>query len=148
MKHKGFTFLEAILVLGIAVVVIGLAVPSNVRSRQVMAEERFWHTFRQEWRQAQVRATISHQVTWIEYCRTTNEICFRWNSGKHNIMLPATLEVYRFDDIEMSSTGYVKPQTEIFESKINNHLFFMKIQLAWGGYRIEEKETTSISDDG
>ncbi|MBB1079840.1 type II secretion system protein [Limosilactobacillus sp. STM2_1] len=145
-KRTGFTFFETIIVLGITALILTVTIPSFTRSRQVMAEERFWRLFRREWRQAQLRAEVSQQLTVIRYNKVGETMYFRWSDGCNEIVIPATLRVRSFSEVVISPTGYTRARTQVFQSAINHHLFLMKIQLAWGGYRVEEKDAGSIYD--
>lgn len=145
MKQNGFTALETIIVLGIVTLVIGITISLPIKSRQRMAEEHFWSSLRQEWRQAQVRALTKHQVTWISYNQNTNAIDFRWVAGKDYVSLPSTLKVKWFERFMITDTGYTRARTECFQSDIDQQLYLLKIQLAWGGYRIEKQSPASIS---
>ncbi|MBD5806441.1 type II secretion system protein [Limosilactobacillus walteri] len=146
IRRKGFTFLETIIVLGIAALILTITIPPFTRSQQIMMEERFWRLFRREWRQAQLRAEIDQQLTIIRYNKVGGTIYFRWSNGCNEVVIPATLRVVSFGEVVISPTGYTKARTQVFQSNINHHLFLMKIQLAWGGYRIEEKNSGSIYD--
>lgn len=140
MKSPAFTMIEALIVLAITALIIGITLPSMSRSERLLGEQQFWRSMRKEWHQSQLRAELNHYPTEIEYDPFTREIIFKWFNGKSRLPVPATLQVVQFDKVEISETGYSRARTQEFRSKINGHRYLMKIQLAWGGYRFEEKK--------
>lgn len=146
MKKPAFTMLEAVIVLGIVALVVGLTMPAMTRDRQAMAEEQFWRNLRHNWRQAQLRAELNQQSTQIKYNVVAQTVEFDWASGQKQVAIPATIKVFRFPKLKMAADGYIKAQTQVFYSELDQHYYLMKIQLAWGGYRIEKKDQASFSN--
>ncbi|MBB1062633.1 type II secretion system protein [Limosilactobacillus fastidiosus] len=143
MKRCGFTILETIIVLVLTALIVTFSFPSLSRSRQVVAEHEFWNDFRQEWQAAQVRSKTRHIETAVTFDSSSYQIEFAWlehyQPVKKRLTVPETLLVRKFDDFEMHENGYTKPRTQEFQSSINGTTYLMRIQLAWGGYRIETR---------
>ena len=143
MKKEAFTMLETIIVLILSVVIITFSFPNLMRSRQVVAEHEFWNDFRQSWQAAQVRSKTKHIETMVTFDPVSYQIEFDWRDQqklvKGKLDIPETILVRKFDDFKMHENGYTKPRTQYFQSSINWRRYLMRIQLAWGGYRIEEK---------
>lgn len=135
--------LESIIVLGITVLIITFSFPNLKKSQQVATENAFWSSFQQNWRNAQLRAKINHIETGVTFKRETYQVEFTWYENsqfqKQLLDIPATLRVNEFSNFRMHENGYTKPRTQEFESSITHRKYFMKIQLAWGGYHIETK---------
>lgn len=135
---KAFTTIEMVIVLGIVALLLAFTMPNFTHSRQLMMEEQFWRSMRQQWRTAQIAAQLHHQATNVDYDKEAQQITF--STGRHHteVVVPGTLTVRRFNAIEMHEDGYVRPQTMVFDSRLNDCRYLMKIQLAWGGYRLEK----------
>lgn len=146
MRKTAFTMVEALVVLGLTALIIGIAAPSLTQSKRVMAEQQFWRLLRRNWRQAQMRAELNHQATRIEHNSTAATIDFYWPGGIQQVKIPGTLKVRRFNNLRLTADGYMRAQTQFFYSDIDRCFYLMKIQLAWGGYRIEKKDETSFFD--
>lgn len=143
MKKEAFTMLETIIVLILTVIIITFSFPNLMRSRQVAAEHEFWNNFRQSWQAAQVRSKTKHTETMVTFDPVNYQIEFDWREQrklvKDKLDIPETILVKKFADFKMHENGYTKPRTQEFQSSINGRTYLMRIQLAWGGYRIEEK---------
>lgn len=137
-KQVAFTSVEMIVVLGIVAAIYLLLAPNFQPSRQAIGEQQFWHGMRQNWRAAQVAAQVHHQSTLIDYCPETQRIRFTRDNRYTYLDIPPTLEVKPFDMIVIDDTGYTVPRTLHFESRRHHCGYLMKIQLAWGGYRLEK----------
>ncbi|WP_302116818.1 hypothetical protein [uncultured Limosilactobacillus sp.] len=145
-KEKAFTFLESIIVLGVAALLVLITIPNFTKGQQIMAEARFWRLLRYEWRRAQLRAEVDHQYIVIRYNKVGATLYFRGNDGIREIEIPQTLKVICFNEVTISPTGYTRARTQIFKSTVNDRLYRMKIQLAWGGYRLEEGDGRGFYD--
>ncbi|MFR0771744.1 MAG: hypothetical protein ACLSH6_07740 [Limosilactobacillus pontis] len=134
---RAFTSIEMIVVLGMVVVIYCLLGPSFNPSRQAIVEQEFWHGMRQEWRAAQVAAQVHHQTTVIDYHPASQQIEFDRTGKITRLAIPSTLKVDRFGRFVIDDSGYTAPQTMRFTSRREHCFYLMKIQLAWGGYRLE-----------
>lgn len=143
MKSRGFTLVETLLVLALVTLIISFSFPSLYRSRQNVAEREFWSGLRQQWQAAQVRAKTKQLATAVTYDSDEHQIEFSWIEGseliKRRLTVPDTLLVRKFENFRMHENGYTKPRTEEFYSSLHHRTYYMRIQLAWGGYRIEEE---------
>lgn len=137
-KLVAFTSVEMIVVLGLVTAIYLMLAPSFQPSRQAIVEQEFWHGMRQNWRAAQVAAQVRHQPTLIDYCPETQRIRFTRDDHRTYLDIPPTLKVVPFDMIVIDGTGYTAPRTIRFKSRRRHCCYLMKIQLAWGGYRLEE----------
>lgn len=135
---KAFTTIEVVIVLGIIALLLTFTMPNFVHSRQLMMEEQFWRSMRQQWRTAQIAAQLHHQATNVDYDKETQQIIFSTGGHHTEVVVPGTLIVRHFNTIEMHEDGYVRPQTMMFDSQLNDQRYLMKVQLAWGGYRLEK----------
>lgn len=134
--------LETLIVLVLTTLIITFSFPNLTRSQQVVAEHEFWNDFRQAWQAAQVRSKTKQIETMVTFDSESYQIEFCWyDQGKKRdrLSVPETLLVKKFDDFRMHENGYTKPRTQEFQSSINGQTYLMRIQLAWGGYRIETK---------
>lgn len=141
LHREGFTFLETIIVLGIAALLLLITIPNFTKTRQKLAEEQFWRSLRQDWQWAQLQCESKHQYIVIRYDKSGERITFRINDQTREskvIPIPSTLNVDAFSELYMTPNGYTRPQTQTFRSLIDGHRYYMKIQLGWGGYRIVE----------
>lgn len=143
MKKQAFTLLEVLIVLILTALIVSFSFPNLTRSRQVIAEHEFWDDFRQAWQAAQVRSKTKHVETTVTFDPESYRIEFCWREQQQLVSdrldVPETLLVKKFDSFKMHENGYTKPRTEEFQSSINGRVYLMRIQLAWGGYRIEAK---------
>lgn len=137
-KERAFTMVEMVIVLGIVSMLFALTAPRFIKSRQLIAEDQFWHALRQEWRNAQVEAQLNHRETAISYEEQSRQIIFTRLGERHPVAVPSTITVKPFGMIKMHCNGYVCPQTLTFDSAGRHQRYLMKIQLAWGGYRLEK----------
>lgn len=137
-KKRAFTVAEMLVVLGIICMLFALATPPFIKNRQLMAEDQFWHALRQEWRNAQVEAQLNHRETTIKYEKQSRQIIFTRLGKQKMVAVPSTITVKPFGIIGMHGNGYVRPRTLAFYSAARHQRYLMKIQLAWGGYRLEK----------
>lgn len=135
---RAFTSIEMIVVLGMVVVIYCLLSPSFKPSRQAIVEQEFWHGMRQEWRAAQAAAQVHHQATEIDYHPASQQIEFGRAGKITRLAIPSTLKVDCFGRFVIDDSGYTAPQTMRFTSRREHCSYLMKIQLAWGGYRLEK----------
>lgn len=136
--QRAFTSVEMIVVLGLVAVIYLILTPTFQPSRQLIAEQQFWHGMRQNWRAAQVAAQVRHQPTAIDYHPGTQQITFDRGDNKVALNIPSTIETEDFDMIIIDDSGYTAPQTIRFKSRLRHCRYLMKVQLAWGGYRLEK----------
>ncbi|WP_267202482.1 type II secretion system protein [Limosilactobacillus kribbianus] len=139
-RRPAFTVVEMIVVLGMVALLFTLMMPQLNPTRTQIAEQEFWHAMRQNWQCAQATAQIRHQGTNIIYDPDNQQILFLADGINTKVNIPSSLEVMRFKDIEMHADGYVRPRTIIFDSPGRHRRYLMKIQLAWGGYSLEEEK--------
>lgn len=139
IKHRGFTLFETLIVLGLVTLLFCLITPNYFQSRQLIIENQFWHSLRQQWRTAQINAQLHHRSTIISYQSATRQLVFDSYKSKEEISLPTTLSIETIETVVMHEDGYVKPQTIVFYSRAKHCHYLMKIQLAWGGYRVEKE---------
>lgn len=135
---RAFTSLEMIVVLGLVMAIYLLITPAFRPSQQAIVEEQFWHSMRQNWRSAQIAAQLQHQSTIINYRPATQQIEFDRAGNKTFLDIPATMEEKEFGEVCIDASGYTAPQTIRFKSNLSQQYYLMKIQLAWGGYRLEK----------
>lgn len=129
--------IEMVVVLGMVAAIMALASPSFVKSQQAANEERFWHELKQQWRLAQTRARVSHRPTRIEF--EAKQVEFHSSKQVTTLALPATLRVTNAPiELQMMDNGYVRPLTVAFTSTFYHCRYELKVQLAWGGYRLEK----------
>lgn len=137
-RCRAFTSVEMIIVLGLVAILCVTVAPSLQPSRQAITEQQFWHAMRQQWRRAQVAAQLDHQSTIISCHSDTQQVEF-WRDGDASFLnIPATLRPKRFVTVFIHEDGYAAPQTICFDSTLNHRRYLMKVQLAWGGYRLEK----------
>lgn len=141
-KRSGFTLLEMLLVMLITVTSLLGSWPQIRRTMARNEERQFWRTFRQAWQTAQIRAKVRNAATYVVYRHDQNPsvIIFSWSGGCERIIIPKTLAVRKFDDIEMKTSGYVSPKTEEFISSLDGTIYRMRIQLAWGSYHVQASQ--------
>jgi competence protein ComGD len=137
-KWPAFTVVETIIVLGMVIMLLVMTMPNLNPVHQQVAEQQFWQTMRQNWQRAQVTAQLTHRGTIISYDHDSQQIDFRYPHQCVDVDIPSSLRVVRFGDVDMQEDGYVAPQTMTFDSKDHHRRYQMKIQLAWGGYRLEK----------
>ncbi|MDO4856045.1 MAG: prepilin-type cleavage/methylation domain-containing protein [Limosilactobacillus gorillae] len=140
-----FTMAEVVIVLGlVAVVIVTTTVPYQKRSVE-QSEEQFWRNVRQRWQEAQTRARVEHITTYI-YLRNQEGrgITFSYLRGgkfvNERVHLPKSLKIYTgIRTVSIYQGGFVSPQTWVFVSPETRTEYDMKIQMGWGGYRVEKK---------
>lgn len=134
MKFKAFTLLESLLVLFITAIIVAFFSPQMVRSRQRAVENHFFQQVEGEWAKTTTRARQRGKP-----CRITiqnNQMCF---GQRTTISLPKTLKPTEFGAIQINDDGFVSPQTEVFQSQIDGRIYRLKIQMGWGGFKLEEE---------
>lgn len=142
LQEEGFTFLEAIIVLGIAALLLLITIPNFTKTRQKIDEQQFWQSLRQDWQWAQLKCESKHQFVVIRHDKNNEMITFRINDQTREtkeILIPSTLNVEWFGELYLTPNGYTRPCTQRFKSLIDGRYYYMKIQLGWGGYRIEKR---------
>ncbi|MGN1279626.1 MAG: hypothetical protein ACI4T4_02955 [Limosilactobacillus sp.] len=137
-KPRAFTSIEMIVVLGLVAAIYLVIAPTFRPSSQAIAEQQFWHELRQDWRAAQVAAQVRHQPTIVDYYPNTQQIVFDCDGDRTLLNVPPTIAVTDFDEFIIDNTGYTAPRTIKFRSRLHHCQYLMKIQLAWGGYRLEK----------
>lgn len=145
-RRLAFTSVEMIVVLGLVAAIYLMLAPNFQPSRQAIAEQQFWHGLRQNWRAAQVAAQVRHQPTIVDDCSETHRIKFERGEHLTYLDIPPTLEVESFDMFVIDDTGYTAPRTIRFKSRRQHCCYLMKIQLAWGGYRLEKVPNENVPD--
>ncbi|MCH3922457.1 type II secretion system protein [Limosilactobacillus sp.] len=139
-RRPAFTVIEMVVVLIMVTLLFTLMMPQLSPTRAQLAEQEFWHSMRQNWQRAQATAQIQHRETNIIYKRDNQQILF-FTSGRTTIVdIPASMRVVKFGDVRMHSDGYVRPRTFVIDSPSRHRRYLMKIQLAWGGYHLEEEK--------
>ena len=103
---------------------------------------QFWQSLRQDWQWAQLKCESKHQFVVIRHDKNNEMITFRINDQTREtkeILIPSTLNVEWFGELYLTPNGYTRPCTQRFKSLIDGHYYYIKIQLGWGGYRIEKR---------
>lgn len=134
MKWRAFTLLESLLVLFITAILIAFFTPQMVKSRQRAVENEFFQRVEVEWGKTTTRARQRQ-----ESCEITihnNQLCF---GNRTAISLPQTLKPTCFGAVKVNEDGFISPQTEVFKSRIDGRIYRMKIQMGWGGFKLEEE---------
>lgn len=144
MTRRSFTLLEAIIVLGVTALIFTITIPQFTQGQQKMQEEQFWRLFRHQWRLAQIRAKTKGYVTKISYLTTDKALYFCSADEKKILYLPSTLKADHFQEFYILQNGYTRARTLRFRSSRNKHYYLVRIQLGWGGYRIEEQTAKGI----
>lgn len=134
MKAPAFTLVESLIVLMLTAMLMAFFTPQMVKSRQRTAENEFFRRMEAEWDKSTTRARQQGNP-----CRITiqnRHLCF---GNRTAVTLPQTLKPTRFGAIQINGDGFVSPQTEEFTSSIDGRIYRLKIQMGWGGFKIEEK---------
>ncbi|WP_367341919.1 prepilin-type N-terminal cleavage/methylation domain-containing protein [Limosilactobacillus sp.] len=134
MKAKAFTLVESLIVLFITAIIIAFFSPQMTKSRQRAIENEFFQRVETEWSKATTRARETG-----EPCRITiqnQRMCF---GKRESIALPKTLKPTCFGAIQIGEDGFVSPQTEEFTSEIDDRIYRLKIQMGWGGFKLEQE---------
>lgn len=138
-KSRAFTTLEMIIVLGLVALIMCMLGPQFGRSKQCMAEDRFWQSFRQEWRLAQTQAQLNHLPTTIFYDSTTNTLVFARDHHRRYVDLPSSLLVTSFTPVMMKTDGYVRPGTRCFYSQVRKCRYQLVVQMARGEFDVKKE---------
>ena len=138
-RCHAFTTIEMIITLGLVAVIMLVAGPQVNRSNQHLSEQRFWHSFRQEWQVSRTQAQILHQGTSIYYYPPVNAIIFKGTGQKERLVpLPSTLRIDKFTPIQMKTDGYVQPGTRRLYSQNDHATYRIVIQMARGEYDVKK----------
>ncbi|WP_295746580.1 type II secretion system protein [uncultured Limosilactobacillus sp.] len=132
MKRSAFTLVETVIVFAIALLIITLTSPSLTRSRQSAAERQFFTRLKSCWDLETNRARSEKRRLSI-YANGR-----QMNVGNKVIKLPATLSTPNFAVLNVGDDGFTAPHTRVLYSKLDRSRYVMKIQMGWGGYRIEK----------
>lgn len=132
MKRRAFTLVETVIVFAIALLLITLTSPSLTRSRQAAAERQFFTRLKSCWDLETNRArNEKHRLSIYANGQ-------QMNVGNKVIKIPSTLSTPNFAVLNVYDDGFTAPHTRVFYSKIDRSRYVMKIQMGWGGYRIEK----------
>lgn len=138
MKVHAFTLLESLLVLLITAMIVTALSPQMIKSRQRAVENEFFQRVETEWSKTTTRARENG-----ESCRITIQNRRMYFGERSSIALPKTLTPTYFGSVYIHDDGFVSPQTEIFQSNIDQRIYRLKIQMGWGGFRIEQETPSS-----
>jgi competence protein ComGD len=132
MKRSSFTLVETVIVFAIVLLVITLTSPSLTRSRQSAAERQFFTRLKSCWELETNRARNEHRRMSI----FTNDQ--QMIIGNKVVKMPATLSAPDFAVLNVYDDGFTSPHTRVFYSKVDRSRYVVKIQMGWGGYRVEK----------
>lgn len=132
MKQRAFTLVEEVIVLALGAVILALASPQLVRSRQVAAERQFFTRLSAIWTLQTNRARINGRRMRVSANDQEMKV------GETVIELPATLTPTNFACLEIGKDGFVAPHTRVLKSSIDHSRYVLKIQMGWGGYRVKK----------
>lgn len=136
MKRDGFTLLESLVVLMLVAISFTICWPKFNYHWDCFEQEQFFHRLRAEWQLAQSSAKNNQEETDISY--NHSHVDFVNADYHHQLKLPRKLKMRDHTDLTMHADGYVRPCTWEFCSEIDHRVYYMHIQMAWGGYRIEK----------
>lgn len=136
MKRVGFTLVESVIVLGLVAISFTICWPHFNHDWDQYKQDQFFAQLKTEWQLAQSNAKSRREPTKISfYC---DHISFDSQHYYQELKLPAKLKMRDHTDVVMHADGYVRPCTWEFCSELDHHVYYMRIQMAWGGYRIEK----------
>ena len=134
MKRRAFTLLESVIVLAIVTLILVMTSPAMKKSRQAAAERQFFTHLRLCWDLEVNWARANHQQIVIKK-RGRQMIV-----GHKVLTIPPTLSANSgFGDLDVSANGFTSPQTRALYSSIDRGVYLFKIQMGWGGYRIDKE---------
>lgn len=134
MKQRAFTLLESVIVLAIVALILLITSPAMQKSRQAAAERQFFTRLRLCWDAETNWARVNHQHIVIKKRGQ------RMIVGQKVLSIPTTLSANSgFVDLEVTTNGFTAPQTRALYSSIDRSVYLLKIQMGWGGYRIEKE---------
>lgn len=136
MKRAGFTLLESMLVLLLITISFTISWPHFTHNWDQFRQDQFFRRLKSEWQLAQSNAKDHHEATQISFLN--DRIHFDNEHYHHCLNLPKNLKVRDHTDLTMHADGYVRPCTWEFCSELDHHVYYMRVQMAWGGYRIEK----------
>ena len=136
MKKGGFTLIESIIVLGLVALSFTICWPHFSYNWDQFRQEQFFRRLKTEWQLAQTNARTNHSKTRISF--SDNCIYFDSQRYHHHLKMPPKLKLRDHMNVTMHADGYVHPCTWEFCSELDRHVYYMRIQMAWGGYRIEK----------
>lgn len=132
MKRDAFTLLESVIVLVIAVLIVMIISPSMNKSRQIAMERQFWTKLHSCW-DLEVNKARRHHQRMIIYADG-----HQMRVGQEILKMPQTLSTHDFAVLNVHKDGFVAPQTRVLYSSIDHSRYVLKIQMGWGGYRVEK----------
>ena len=138
MRQKGFTLIEMIFVLALLALIITISWPLAHHNFEKMDQRIFFQNFRQEWQLAQANCKNNHEETRIGLFQTGRFFLFANPHYQHQVKLPASLRLCPRQDITMHEDGYVRPCSWELQNELDKHTYYMRFQMAWGGYRVEK----------
>lgn len=138
MKRNGFTLIEMITVLALLALVMTVSWPVAHYNWEKMRQRIFFKTFRQEWQLAQANCKNNYEGTTIDFYQPGRFFLFSNSHYQHEVRLPASLRLCPRKPLTMHADGYVKPCSWQFKNELDHHDYFMRFQMAWGGYRLEK----------
>lgn len=140
IKRHAFTLVEAVIVLAIVAVIFAVTSPVMKKRRQAAAERQFLTHLRLCWDLETNKARVHHQQIVIKK-RGQQMIV-----GDKVISIPKTLSANSgFGDLYVGDNGFTAPQTRALFSSIDRAVYIFKIQMGWGGYRVEKEYERSSS---
>jgi competence protein ComGD len=136
MRKRGFTLAESVIVLGLIAMSFTICWPYFSCNWDQFRQDQFFRHFRTEWQLAQSNAKTRHFETRISF--SDDCVHFSGQNYHHDLQMPPKLKLRDHKNVTMHSDGYVRPCTWEFCSELDKHVYYMRIQMAWGGYRIEK----------
>lgn len=138
MRKQGFTLMEMIVVLGLTALALTISWPAVHHNFEKTKQQIFFQSFRQEWQLAQANCKNNHEATRISYYSQERFFIFNNQHYQHEVKLPASLRLCPRKDINMHADGYVRPCSWELQNELDGHSYWMRFQMAWGGYRLEK----------
>lgn len=129
-KSKGFTVLEAIITLGIILMLTTIGVWQVKDYRQTIVFKNTIASFNTAIDQAVRVATINHEAIDVYYFNSDHYLLFNGKDYHKKVKLASQVKISAINDYSISANGHIPPKSVDFSDGKNHQR--VKIQMNWG----------------
>lgn len=138
-NKEGFTLVEVMAVLSISVFMLLISIHPIQNKYNEIAEEIFWKKFDESWTRIVTIVPKSGQKGNVYFYN--DKVIFVINNKERKYLnYPHGLHLYRYQHIQISTSGRVGADTVVFNSDVTKTKYIITFQLAWGDYRIKKEQ--------
>lgn len=139
-NRKGFTLVEVIISLFIASsILITTLMIAELVTKNKISEHLFFQAFDANFNGVQRTCQIKHENAKIIFSNQSGILFYKNQVLVNKIKIPKKLCLASYHQINITTNGYVKPQTINWLDNSKNIAYKQIFQLGWSGYKLVEK---------